>query len=209
MDEVRKLVQTAAEQSQDSPLTAQAEANVSGDTPKDKAEGDSFGRFKTKEELIEAYNSLQSEFTKRCQRIKELEAAVNNRELEEKWQKKVDELTEKYPIAANYAKEIGEYIARKKELINDDNCLEKALLAVMAAKGTVESAPLKDAGSGADAKDGPVMSLRDRAEHELSRATEPVPKILPPGGELPVAPRVTPKSIREAGEIAKKLLKTL
>lgn len=33
----------------------------------------SLGKFKNVQSLIEAYNSLQSEFTKRCQRIKELE----------------------------------------------------------------------------------------------------------------------------------------
>ena len=36
----------------------------------------SFGKFKDAEALLAAYNSLQSEFTKRCQRIKELEAAT-------------------------------------------------------------------------------------------------------------------------------------
>lgn len=34
----------------------------------------SLGKFKNAEALLAAYNSLQAEFTKRCQRIKELEA---------------------------------------------------------------------------------------------------------------------------------------
>lgn len=34
----------------------------------------SLGKFKDANALLEAYNSLQSEFTKRCQKIKELEA---------------------------------------------------------------------------------------------------------------------------------------
>lgn len=36
----------------------------------------SLGKFKDAKSLLEAYNSLQSEFTKRCQRIKELEGAL-------------------------------------------------------------------------------------------------------------------------------------
>ena len=36
----------------------------------------SFGKFKDAEALLNAYNSLQAEFTKRCQRIKELESKV-------------------------------------------------------------------------------------------------------------------------------------
>ena len=38
----------------------------------------SLGKFKDVNALIHAYNSLQAEFTKRCQRIKELEGAVNS-----------------------------------------------------------------------------------------------------------------------------------
>ena len=36
----------------------------------------SLGKFKDANALYKAYNSLQSEFTKRCQRLKELEAAL-------------------------------------------------------------------------------------------------------------------------------------
>ncbi|MBR2871759.1 MAG: hypothetical protein IKB98_10395 [Clostridia bacterium] len=49
--------------------TAEAENQDVGEV-KEKV---SFGKFKDVESLIHAYNSLQSEFTKRCQRIKELE----------------------------------------------------------------------------------------------------------------------------------------
>lgn len=38
----------------------------------------SLGKFKDVNALIHAYNSLQAEFTKRCQRIKELENTVNS-----------------------------------------------------------------------------------------------------------------------------------
>ncbi|MBQ7348623.1 MAG: hypothetical protein IJW47_01370 [Clostridia bacterium] len=37
----------------------------------------SLGKFKDVNALLHAYNSLQAEFTKRCQRIKELEGAQN------------------------------------------------------------------------------------------------------------------------------------
>lgn len=36
----------------------------------------SFGKFKDAKALLSAYNSLQAEFTKRCQRIKELEGQI-------------------------------------------------------------------------------------------------------------------------------------
>lgn len=37
----------------------------------------SLGKFKDVSALLSAYNSLQSEFTKRCQKIKELEGQIN------------------------------------------------------------------------------------------------------------------------------------
>lgn len=36
----------------------------------------SLGKFKDAEALLNAYNSLQSEFTKRCQKVKELEEII-------------------------------------------------------------------------------------------------------------------------------------
>ena len=38
----------------------------------------SLGKFKDVNALLSAYNSLQSEFTKRCQKIKELEGALES-----------------------------------------------------------------------------------------------------------------------------------
>ena len=52
----------------------QIKATDNGETNQAKI---SLGKFKDVQSLIQAYNSLQSEFTKRCQRIKELEGEVN------------------------------------------------------------------------------------------------------------------------------------
>lgn len=53
------------------------------DTEQIKEQGDvketvSLGKFKDVNALLNAYNSLQSEFTKRCQRVKELENALTD-----------------------------------------------------------------------------------------------------------------------------------
>ena len=60
--------QIAVESVQSSPShTAVAEENL-GD-----GKFENFGKFSTGEELLSAYNSLESEFTRRCQKLKELE----------------------------------------------------------------------------------------------------------------------------------------
>ena len=57
----------------------------------EKKENVSLGKFKDVTSLLNAYNSLQSEFTKRCQRIKELVGAINS----DKAEADVVETTEK------------------------------------------------------------------------------------------------------------------
>ncbi len=58
-----------------SPQTQTAEAEII--KGEDKGEI-SLGKFKDVGALLNAYNSLQSEFTKRCQKIKELESKTSN-----------------------------------------------------------------------------------------------------------------------------------
>ncbi len=53
------------------PDAASAEIDNGG-----KSENAFLGKFKDVNALLNAYNSLQSEFTKRCQRLKELEGAA-------------------------------------------------------------------------------------------------------------------------------------
>ena len=59
-----------------SPQTQPAEAEII--TGEDKGEI-SLGKFKDVGALLSAYNSLQSEFTKRCQKIKELESKIDDK----------------------------------------------------------------------------------------------------------------------------------
>lgn len=62
-----------------SPKTQTAEAEIS--KGEDKGEV-SLGKFKDVGALLSAYNSLQSEFTKRCQKIKELEGKIEGDKVE-------------------------------------------------------------------------------------------------------------------------------
>ena len=68
--EENKNEQTTTEQTQ----TAEADVENTGE---EKVEV-SLGKFKDVGALVNAYNSLQAEFTKRCQRLKELESKIEN-----------------------------------------------------------------------------------------------------------------------------------
>ena len=73
----------------------------------------SLGKFKDVNALIDAYNSLQSEFTKRCQKIKELESKLSSSDnvtpVEEKGASAIEEHTnskDKQQVLKEYLFEI-------------------------------------------------------------------------------------------------------
>ena len=84
----------------------------------------SLGKFKDINTLLSAYNSLQAEFTKRCQRLKELESAIEKtdkvkapvEQSAEQEQDKLKDTTLKEEILKDYLKEI---IGSKKPVVMD------------------------------------------------------------------------------------------
>ena len=91
-------------------------------------DGSPIGKFKSVEALYSAYNNLQAEFTKKCQKLSELEKAMpvqtanekqGNEEisyLSEDWEDKVSAFLGKYPQARGYATRISEEIAKDPSL---------------------------------------------------------------------------------------------
>ena len=84
----------------------------------------SLGKFKDINTLLTAYKSLQAEFTKRCQRLKELETAIEKKDKEEppktqsaeSEQENLTDTTLKEEILKDYLKEI---IGSKKPVVMD------------------------------------------------------------------------------------------
>ncbi len=160
---------------------------------------DSFGKFKTKEQLISAYNSLEAEFTRRSQRIKELETAVNKQSEAGKWEKRVDELATKYPIAKDMSQELMEYLKDHKDILKQENCLETALLHTLAIKH-MGGKPRKDSSTKTGGEDASKISQLI----EVSKGA--VPLITTTVGETPLVKPITPQSISEAGKLAMQMI---
>ncbi len=95
-------------------VTAQAEQDIAGGTPQDNGASStdaSLGKFKDVNALLTAYNNLQSEFTKRCQRVKELELQISTVDKEKaptETENKSENLSseEKDDILKSYLKEL-------------------------------------------------------------------------------------------------------
>lgn len=163
----------------------------------DKVETRAYGKFNSGEELLAAYNSLEKEFTRRSQRIKELEKEISTQKVDDKWQEKVFALHNKYPISKELGSEIAEVLSSKKELIKDENCLEKALLIVLAdgkystPKDTQQETQISE------------ESKRKIIGEYLDALTFNTPEVALAGGEIPVILPRTPSTVKEAGALAK------
>ena len=101
-------------------------------------EGSPLGKFKDSESLLNAYNELQSAFTRKCQKLSETEKKLQDinsqntgnmeSENQEKfaWENKVSEFLQSHKNASSLAEEITAEIISDKTLMESDEALEKA-----------------------------------------------------------------------------------
>lgn len=168
----------------------------------DKKTETSYGKFNSAEDLLKAYSALESEFTKRSQRLRELEVASSAAEKANE----VDAFIKRYPIAERYKDELNEEIAGSA---GTEKSYEGALLNVLSRKVKTADEMAKDENvinkvlSDEDNKEYVINGYLDRIRKNSSY------KSLPKGGAIPVAPSFRPRSIKEAGEIAKKILERM
>lgn len=172
---------------------------VEGEDEKDNKQ--SFGKFKNPQELLRAYGELEREFTKKSQRLKQLEREAQEPfSTEEEWKEAVDNFFEKTPSAKAFAKDIANEILSKPELKKDKNCLDIALTRVLIGKFKTPEELMSD-GQFLDnyvlcsdrVKDAIIAKYLDEV-----REGQP-PKTLSSGGLQCVAPNRKPKTIEEAG----------
>jgi ribosomal protein S17E len=163
----------------------------------------SFGKFQTAEELLKAYNSLEGEFTKRSQKLREYEKVTTPKT---DWESKVNLLLDKYPIAEKYTDDLAKEIGNNKNLLQDDNCLEKALISVLSQKVKSKADMASD-----EEVVSMVMGKDDNREKVIADyltqiRTKSLPKTFPKtGGAIP-AISTKPISLGEAGKLAQKYL---
>lgn len=165
------------------------------------------GKFRTPEELLRAYGELEKEFTRRSQRLAEAERRLAERDApfnpsEEEWKNAVDKFFEDIPAAKPFAKEMAKEIASHPDLKSDRNCLNNALVRVLAASFRTPEQLMSD---GQFLQDYVLTSTAVKAavvESYLEglRAGQP-PAVLREGGQFGVTPRKVPKSIEEAGKL--------
>ena len=83
-------------------------------------------KFKTVDDLSNAYNSLQAEFTKKCQCLKELERSMESnipRYKLDSWHEELSNFFERYPGATEYSNEIARSLLENEDLAKKSDCL--------------------------------------------------------------------------------------
>lgn len=102
----------------------------------------SLGKFKNANSLLKAYEDLEKEFTRKSQKLSELEKSIQADNVEkstpsyakEDWQEKTKEFLEKNSEAKNFAEEISKVLFEDKDLACLPNSLELAYAKVLASK---------------------------------------------------------------------------
>ena len=175
---------------------------------------ENFGKFKDAKGLLEAYNSLQSEFTRRCQKVKELEREIGNLKNSEQ----VNNTSEKLSIEGECNGFLSAFPEAKQHI--------KSLYGIAASKGDESYGRLErayidklltDLKSERDyftSKDylNSALNKSDDLKNEIIRgyldevyATKSNAPLISGDGKACVTPPSNPKSIYEAGNLAKKI----
>lgn len=203
--------------------TAEAEEILEG---RDEQTSTSLKKFKDVKSLEKAYGSLESEFTKRSQRIKELEGKVaeltefklgaekekaaleaergarENKENGERGLSGAEEFYKKFPEAAKYAEKIADF-AESGENLSDKEFLEKAYVKCLLREAEELRAKLSDE----EFLYGQIEStpIKDRVIKAYLSGVKNSPKtpyLLRGDGNIAVLPPVKPKTLAEAGKLA-------
>lgn len=111
------------------------------------SEGSPLGKFKNAETLLGAYNELQSEFTRKCQKLSEVQKkleetsdiqnAGKNSDVktnEFAWSEKLDDFLKNHKNASEFVEDITNELISNDDLKNSDEALEKAYFKVMENK---------------------------------------------------------------------------
>ena len=172
--------------------------------------GSPIGKFKDVKSLNDAYNSLQAEFTKKCQQLSELTKQKNDSAQapffeSENWQARLDEFFNKNPQAVKYSKQIAEVVVGDKELQKGNFPLMEAYAKVLEQQNINLLNNQQD-------EEKFVENLSEQTKEKivtdyLSKLNV-APTLMQGFGGVSVASTVNqPKTVAEAGELAKKLFK--
>lgn len=218
------LIENSAENKVNEPIIEEKE--VSDATQLEL--GSTYGKFKDATSLLEAYNNLEKEFTKKSQKLSELlksqdetkQTEEHNTQIEtnilpkykqSNWRVEVERFFTENPDAKKYSKDISQIIMNDKSLSNSENCLNYAY-ALASKNAYIEPAKLLDDPNYIDSlatnekiRSKVISTYLQNIMQEKSNI-----KVISgePNSVSPTPPAEKPKNLKEASSILKKLLQS-
>jgi len=190
-------------------------------------DGSNYGKFKDATSLLNAYNNLEKEFTKKSQKLAELikehsssQSIINTPEekvapipffKQKDWQNEVSKFFNENPEAKAFAKEIASTLINDRDIANSKNCLKYAY-ALAELKNKVKPAELLN-----DSKYLEDIYSNENIKNKIiSKYLQDVKQnknnLMFISGEAnsisPTRPNNKPKNLKEASNILKKLLQS-
>lgn len=188
---------------------SQCPASIEGEDKSEKnASGSLYGKFNNAEDLLTAYNNLQAEFTRKCQKLSELkksEPLQQSEYLSNDWDDKVAQFINQNQNARKYAKEICEVLMSDSNISQSKDSLNLAYQKVLSSKYKEPEDLLKD-----------ENFIKKVVENELikklvlSQSVKNInspPSVMGKTGATLLRSKVVPNSLDEAGQIVLGLFK--
>ena len=203
-EEVSENLHNASAESNTTEVDKSAESSVSQNLKGSV----NLGKFKDAESLLKAYNSLQTEFTKKSQRLSELENSKTEFTREEKINKAIKELEQNHDIARAFSQEIKSAI-KDMELDDYRQIVQEELLKNLAKNYRSANEYVADEGFLQNFVYN-NQAIRDNIVRDYLanlKSVTPVRVASNISASIPVSPPNAPATIQEAGRMAKNIIK--
>lgn len=187
---------TIVEQTESAPIETEAK----NEAQLDKETLDSYGKFKTKEALLNAYNSLEAEFTKRSQEL----AEIKKPQKERNWEEEIEKLLKNYPVAKEMTEQIETEIKNSPELLEKNNTLELALLSCL-SKTPKKSEPMTETELLSAISEN--EAVKNKIIESYFEKVSLTPRTISGGGKIVVSAPKRATTIAEAGALAEQYIR--
>ena len=178
----------------------------------DEQDGSIFGKFKSGKALLDAYNNLQSEFTKKCQTLAKLQNVDNVKTpiyLQDDWEDKIKRFVEENPESEEYVDDIV-------SVIRDDKMedVENPISVAWSKVATKNFKSPKSLLSNKSFLEEFVFNNEEIKNEIIERYISKInnfssPKVMGSGegAKVVLTPNAKPKTLQEAGKIVKEMMK--
>ncbi len=183
--------------------------NLEAENSSETQEGSTLGKFKDVQTLLDAYNSLQAEFTRKSQKLSELQKESNKNAVFS-YNDSLEEILKEEKDNDKYKKEITEIIANDSLISSLPNKNQVAFKIVKEVERNIENKiNSQDFIDKCVREDGELYkAIVSNYLSKLNNIPTSPNNITSFGGNVYFSPNQSkPKTLKEAGEIFSKMLK--